>query len=173
MSNLKIGEKIIYGSQGIMTLVDERYETIGDAQKLYYVLSGEDTATAALTFVPEDNERLCALIKPLLSAEELDLALNSFDKSAAPAWNESSRQRQDLFKKILESGSRTDILGIIYLIRECGKRRLAEGKKNFLSDESILKRAENILAAEISIVFDIDEESAMEKINKALEESIH
>ena len=108
MSNLKIGEKIIYGSQGIMTLVDERYETIGDAQKLYYVLSGEDTATAALTFVPEDNERLCALIKPLLSAEELDLALNSFDKSAAPAWNESSRQRQDLFKKILESGSRTE-----------------------------------------------------------------
>ena len=78
-----------------------------------------------------------------------------------------------MFKKILESGSRTDILGIIYLIRECGKRRLTEGKKNFLSDESILKRAEKILAAEISIVFDIDEESAMEKINKALEESIH
>lgn len=169
MSTPKIGEKIIYGSQGIMTLTDERYEVIGDEKKLYYVLSGADTATSALTYVPKDNERLCALIKPLLSREELERVLSAFDKSRSPEWNENSRMRQEIFKRTLEGGSRVDILSVIYLIRESGKRRLAEGKKNFLSDENVLKRAEKILSSEISIVFGIDDEEAMKKIDEAIE----
>lgn len=169
MSNLKIGDKLIYGSQGIMTLTDERYETIGDEKRLYYVLSGADTASAALTFVPKDNEHLASLMKPLLTSEALCEVLAGFDKSSVPAWNDSSRQRQDAFKRILESGSRTDILGVIYLIRENGKRRLAEGKKNFLSDENVLKRAEKILSDEIMLVLGVSADEAMEKINKAIE----
>ena len=169
MANLKIGEKIIYGSQGIMTLVDERYESIGDEQKLYYVLSGEDTATSALTFVPKDNERLRALIKPLLSKQALRDALGRFDAGNAPEWNENSRARQDIFKKILEGDDRTKILEIIYLIRESGKKRLAEGKKNFISDENILKRAEKMLSDEIMLVLGVSAEEAMEMIDKAIE----
>ena len=169
MANLKIGEKIIYGSQGIMTLADERYESIGDEEKLYYVLSGADTATAALTFVPKDNERLCALIKPLLSPKALRAALQSFDSSNVPEWNGNSRARQDIFKRVLEGASRTDVLSIIYLIRENGKRRLADGKKNFISDENILKRAEKMLADEIMLVLGVDADEAMEMINKSIE----
>lgn len=169
MSRLEIGDKLIYGSQGIMTLTDKRYESIGDEQKLYYVLSGEDTATAALTFVPVDSERLSALMKPLLSKDELLAALSGFDKEKFPEWNESSRARQEYFKKILEGDSRTDVLGMIYLIRESGRRRVAEGKKNFLSDENLLKRAEKILSSEISLVFGIGEDEALEMINRAVE----
>ena len=169
MADLKIGDKIIYGSQGIMTLTDERYESIGNEQKLYYVLSGEDTATSALTFVPKDNERLCALIKPLLSREELREAFASFDRSKAPLWNESSRARQEIFKRVLEGNSRTEMLAIIYLIRECGKRRLADGKKNFISDENILKRAEKMLSDEITLVLGVTADEAMDMINKAVD----
>ena len=169
MANLKIGEKLIYGSQGIMTLADERYESIGEEQKLYYVLSGEDTATSTLTFVPKDNERLCALIKPLLSKEALFDAFDRFDSGDTPEWPESSRARQDVFKKVLEGDDRTKVLGIIYLIRESGKRRLAEGKKNFISDENILKRAEKMLTDEIMLVLGISAEEAMEMIDKAID----
>ena len=169
MAYLKIGEKIIYGSQGIMTLADERYESIGDDKKLYYVLSCEDTATSTLTFVPEDNERLCALIKPLLSKQDLSDALDRFDRENAPEWNENARARQDIFKKILEGDDRTEILGIIHLIRESGKRRIAEGKKNFISDENILKRAEKMLSDEIVLVLGVSAEEAMKMIDKAID----
>jgi RNA polymerase-interacting CarD/CdnL/TRCF family regulator len=169
MANLNIGDKVIYGSQGIMTLVDCRQEPIGDEMKLYFVLSGVETATEALTFVPTDSERLTALIKPLLSREALGEQLSGFDKSTLPEWLESSRARQESFRKVLELGSRRDILGVVYLIRESGKRRLAEGKKNFISDENILKRAEKILSDEISLVFGITEEEAMKMINNAIE----
>lgn len=169
MANLKIGEKIIYGSQGIMTLVDERYESIGNDKKLYYVLSGEDTATSTLTFVPKDNERLCSLIKPLLSREELRKALESFDCLETPAWSDNSRARHDMFKSVLEGDSRRDVLAIIYLIRESGKRRLAEGKKNFISDENVLKRAERMLADEIMLVLGVSADCAMEMIDRAID----
>ena len=168
MTNLKIGDKVIYGAQGIMTLVDIRYELIGDAQKLYYVLSGAETATEALTFVPTDNERLTSLIKPLLSPSDLRVALSRFTPDSAPEWIESALARQEAFRKILELGERCDILGVIYLIRESGKRRMAEGKKNFISDENILKRAETILASEISLVLGVSTEEAMEMIERAI-----
>ena len=168
MKNLKIGDKVIYGAQGIMTLVDERYELFGDEQKLYYVLSGEETASEALTFVPKDNERLFSLIRPLLPPDALRNALSRFDTANTPDWIESSRARQEYFRKLLEGGERRDILGIIYLIRENGKRRMAEGKKNFISDENILKRAETILSSEISLVLGVSTEEAMEIIEKAI-----
>ena len=168
MINLKIGDKVIYGAQGIMTLIDTRYELIGDVQKLYYVLSGAETATEALTFVPTDNERLTSLIKPLLPPDELRGALAGFDTARLPEWLESSRARQEAFRKLLEVGERRDILGIIYLIRESGRRRELEGKKNFISDENILKRAETILASEISLVLGVGAEEAMEIIDKAI-----
>ena len=169
MSSFKIGEKLIYGSQGIMTLSDERYERIGDEDKLYYVLSGDDTATGALTFVPKDNERLTSLMKPLLSREELFSAFGRFDTAELPEWSENSRARQDIFKRVLEGDNRTDILGIIYLIRENGKRRIAEGKKNFISDENILKRAEKMLIDEIMLVLGVDIDEAMDLIDKAID----
>ena len=169
MKKLAVGEKIIYGAQGIMTLTDERYESVGDAQKLYYVLSGEDNATATLTYVPTDNERLVSLIKPLLSRDELLCALDGFDATLVPEWCDNARARQEVFKRVLEGDSRTDVLGIIYLIRENGKRRLAEGKKNFISDENVLKRAEKILATEISIVLGVSEDEAMAMIDKAID----
>ena len=169
MSSFKIGEKLIYGSQGIMTVTDERYERIGDDEKLYYVLAGDDTATGALTFVPKDNERLMALMKPLLSREELFAAFGRFDTAELPEWSDSSRARQEIFKRILESDSREGVLGIIYLIRENGKRRLAEGKKNFISDENILKRAEKMLTDEIMLILGIDIDEAMSLIDKAID----
>ena len=170
MANLKIGEKLIYGSQGIMTLADERYERIGDEDKLYYVLSGDDTATGALTFVPKDNERLTSLMKPLLSRDELFSAFSDFDTKDLSQWSDTSRARQEIFKRVLEGDNRTDILGIIYLIRENGKRRLAEGKKNFISDENILKRAEKILTDEIMLVLGVNADEAKSLIDKAIDE---
>ena len=116
MAILNIGDKVIYVSQGIMKLVDCRQEPIGDEMKLYYVLSGAETATEALTFVPTDSERLTALIKPLLSREALGEQLSGFDKSTLPEWLESSRARQEAFRKVLELGNRRDVLGVVLLL---------------------------------------------------------
>ena len=67
----QIGDKIIYGAVGVMTIVDIREESIGDISRSYYVLKSTVTNSDSLTFVPTDNERLIAFMHPLLSREEL------------------------------------------------------------------------------------------------------
>ena len=63
----QIGDKIMYGASGIMTVVDIRDEAIGNVRRSYFVLRPTLLNTDSYTFVPTDNERLVSLMRPLLS----------------------------------------------------------------------------------------------------------
>ena len=67
-----IGEYVLYGAAGVMTIVDIREESIGDISRSYYVLRSASSRTDSLTFVPADNEKLVGAMRPLLTADELD-----------------------------------------------------------------------------------------------------
>ena len=41
-------------------------------------------------------------------------------------------------------------------IHSTGERRIAEGKKNYLSDEGVLRKAEFVLHSELAMVLGID-----------------
>ena len=49
-------------------------------------------------------------------------------------------------------------MAIIDAIMRSGKRRNDEGKKNYLSDENIMRKAEKIVHLEFSLVLGIPEE---------------
>ncbi len=165
----KIGEKVLYGSNGVMTVVDIREESIGDAPRSYYVLRAATGRSESLVFVPTDNERLTDAMHPLLSSEEISLLLTSPADSSGIEWNDNSRARTEYFKRIMESGDRAGMMSMIRAIHECGLRRTEAGKKNFLSDESVRQKAERLLATEFSIVLGIPEEEALERIKSNIE----
>lgn len=165
---LKIGDKIMYGAGGVMTIVDIREESISDVSRSYYVLRPTLSKTESLTFVPTDNERLVSAMRPLLTKEEI-IDLIRFYKTAEPCeWVNENRARQDRFKKIMESGDRKQIISMIRAIDESAVRREAEGKKIFLSDENARAKALKLLYSEISVVFDIPEEDVREFVSKEL-----
>ncbi len=155
----RIGDKIIYGASGVMTIVDIREETVADISRSYYVLSPVHAHSGSLTFVPADNERLVSFMRPLLSREEFLAVLHSAKETPPLEWKKESRARQDLFKKITESGDRAAMIAMIIAINECAARREAEGKKNFLSDENAKIKAQRLLCSEIAVVFDMPEEN--------------
>ena len=68
----KIGECVLYGVAGVMTIVDIREESIGDVSRKYYVLRSARSRSESLTFVPADNERLGGLMRSLLAKDELE-----------------------------------------------------------------------------------------------------
>ena len=47
----KIGENVLYGSNGVMTVVDIREETIGDLPRRYYVMRAATGHSESLVFV--------------------------------------------------------------------------------------------------------------------------
>ena len=154
----KIGDKVVYGANGVMTVVDIREELFDGLSRSYYVLSPVEISTDSLTFVPCDNERLVEAMHPLLTKEEaIDLIRRS--KEIPPVdWIEASRARTDYFKKIMESGDREAIFGMIAAIDRCAKRREAEGKKNFIADENARAKAQRLLYSEFSVVLSVPED---------------
>ena len=44
-----IGEKVVYGAQGVMEIVDIVDQTIGDATRRYYVLREYSSPSSSLT----------------------------------------------------------------------------------------------------------------------------
>ena len=164
----KIGDKIMYGAGGVMTIVDIREESILDISRSYYVLRPTLSKTESLTFVPADNEKLVSAMRPLLTKEEI-FDLLRYSKTAEPCqWVNENRARQEYFKKIMESGDRRQIISMIRAIDDSALRREAEGKKIFLSDENARAKAFKLLHSEISVVFDMPEEEVKVFVNKEL-----
>ena len=156
-----VGEKVVYGSSGIMEIVDVREEVVGGSTKKYYILHELSSSTESQIYVPVDNEKLVGAMKPLLTADEAARLLTRVSSIPLLKWNKDNRVRSEKFRKIIDSGDREDIISLMKTVYENGKRRREEGKKNYLADESFLKRAERIITSELSVVLGITEEEAL------------
>ena len=164
-----IGDRVVYGINGVMEILDIREESIGDVSRSYYVLSSVCLSSDSLTFVPVDNEKLVSAMRPLLTKTE---AMELVRKAADPPgieWLESNRARSEYFKKLMESGDRLKLFSMIKAIDESGKRREAEGKKNFLTDETAKAKAEKLLFSELSLVLGISEDEVLTLVKSEIE----
>ena len=156
----KIGECVLYGVAGVMTIVDIREESIGDVSRKYYVLRSARSRSESLTFVPADNERLVGAMRPLLTREELESLAASAKDIEPLEWIEANRVRSEAFKAIMESGDRVGMIAMIKAINESAIRRGEEGRKNFLADETAKQKALKLLSSEIAIVRGVSDEEA-------------
>ena len=167
----KIGENVVYGGNGVMTVVDIREERFGDSLRSYYVLREVGAHSESLTFVPTDNEKLVSQMRVLLTKNEIIEVLHSAKNTPDCEWAKDSRSRTECFKRIMESGDRAKIVSMIRTIYNAGLRREDEGKKNFISDENAMHKAEKLLYSEFSLVLGIPEEEVPEFIKEEMERS--
>ena len=160
----EIGDKVVYGALGVMEVVDIADQTVGDVTRKYYVMREYASPTNSLTYVPLENETLVAQIKPLLTKEEIYEAVRTAKASPLIDFVEENRARSEMYKGILSSGDRVRILSMIQTVYMTGVRRESEGKRNFIADENIVKRAEKNIAVEFSLVLGISEDGLNEFI---------
>lgn len=162
----KVGERVVYGHNGVMKVVDIKSETVADVSRTYYVLEDINTAFGSLTYVPVDNEKLTSLIRPLMQKGEIEALLGRISDIPAEPWIEDNRRRADNFKNILASADMERIFSMLKAIYVTGKAREAAGKKNFLSDENIRHKAEELIHLEISEVLSLDKEEVPKVIRE-------
>ena len=160
----KIGDNVVYGANGVMTVVDLRDETVGDTVRTYYVLGNLSGHRDSLIFVPLDNDKLIASMRPLMTREGIDALIKDVVNIPECDWVPDSRRRADYFKSIIDSADQRAIIGLIKTVYKTGERRIAEGKKNYLADEGALHKAEHILYSELSVVLGIDYSAVAEYI---------
>ena len=152
-----IGDNVLYGSNGVMTVVDIREELVGIESRKYYVMRAYGSRAESLIYVPCDNERLVAAMRPLLTRDEARDFIEGRVELPEIEWINENRARGERFKAIVESGDRAAMLAMIRVVHLSGLAREREGKKNYLTDEGLKQKAEKILATELSLVLGVVE----------------
>ncbi len=155
-----IGDKIVYASYGVMEVVDIREESFLDNSQKYYILESPGARSGSQTFVPVENEKLVSKMRPLILREELEKILSDFDSIPEADWISDNRARSENFKNVIESGDHVKMISMMKLVYATGKRREAEGKKNYLADQNAMQKAHKLLSSEFSTVLGIEESEA-------------
>ncbi|MBQ8850202.1 MAG: hypothetical protein IJ011_07740 [Clostridia bacterium] len=151
----EVGSHVIYRAEGVCVIVDIREESfgaIGEKNK-YYILSpiGDEKSTV---FVPVDNEKLCSMIRRLLSADEI-MELAASLREERIEWIPDSRGRNLRYKEIFALGDRRDIMVLANTILSIMREGRSSDKRLTGTDENALRRAKRMLYDEFSATTDI------------------
>jgi CarD family transcriptional regulator len=165
----KKGNYITYSNNGVCLIEDIKNMDFqfNSEQKKFYVLKPV-SEPASTIFVPIDNDTLTSKIRYVLSKKEVDDLIVSMKEEEIP-WIEDKNTRANYFQSIMQRCDQQELLRLIsclYLKR----KQLAANKKNLLSsDESILKRAEDLIENEFSFVLNISTDQVGKYIREKLE----
>lgn len=148
----KVGDTVLYGSDGVCTINEISEKIFGNTSIEYYVLVPVFDKRSTF-FVPVKNENLVGKMHHVLSGEEiLEIISSSY---AELEWIENDLKRGELFKGIISCGDFKKIVDLARCITNHKEEILKKGKKLHKTDETIYKEALKILYEEIALSFEV------------------
>lgn len=166
----QVNDTIMYGTQGICTIVDITEKDFMGTKKEYYVLKPMSDKASTL-FAPVNNEKAESKMRRILTEEQIYELIESMPKEEAE-WIDNENQRKEVYKKIIAGGNHTELIRMIKALYIHKQEREADGKHLYLSDERFFKEAERILYDEFQYVLKIERNELLPLIFKKIEESM-
>lgn len=145
-----VGDKIIYGENGVCTVVKiAPLDMSGaSADKLYYHLA--PLVGSGVYFTPVDSN---AFMRPVISREEAEALIASIDSIEPAICTDTRFNHVDAFyKELFKQHSCEALVAIVKGL----KGRMSEKKTKSSRAESTMKRARDILHGELSIALGIE-----------------
>lgn len=162
----KENDIVVYGSQGVCRVGETAQKVIKGKSQEYYVLYPISRDNSAI-FVPKENPVLLDKIRNVLSLEEIKILIKTLPESEYE-WIEDDFSRRKKFREALSSGDRKAVASVIKSLYNEQQRRKAEKKKLAVSDEILLKQAEDLLYGELALVLNIKPEEVVPFLEKEL-----
>lgn len=149
----QVNDVIIYGAHGVCRIVGTEEKTVSGKKKSYFVLKpvGEKDFTV---YVPVDNEYVLKKMRRLLTKDEIHKLIDSMPEENA-LWVENETERNELYKSFLSKGNHLELIQMIKAIYAHKREREAEGKRLHMSDERLIKEAEQALYNEFQYVLEL------------------
>ena len=163
----KVNDTVMYGTQGVCKIVEITEKDFMGAKKEYYVLKPMNNKAATL-FAPVNNEKTGGKMRKVLSEEEIYELIDSIPYENGD-WIANENQRKETYKKIIAGGNHTELIKMIKSLYVHKKRREAQGKHLYLSDERFFKEAERILYDEFQYVLNVRRDELMNYIFQTIE----
>ena len=150
------GDYVSYSCSGVCRIDDIRQEApAGKGEpKTFYILKPVADPGSTI-FVPTSSPVLLAKMQRLPNKEEADAMILS-TKEDEMVWIEDRKLRAAAFQTILKNCSLKELLGLVTCIYQKRADLAAKGKKLAASDESTLRRAENLIENELSFVLQLE-----------------
>ena len=163
----RIGETVLYGTEGVCTVVEICKMKVGGKREEYYVLKPVHRPNATV-FVPANNELLLSKMRPILSKKEIDELIDNVNGEEF-LWIEDHAERKAEFQKILVSGDRRELLRMIRCLYLHRQKLCENGKRLRSNDDQLLRDAEKLLNDEFSLVLNIAPNEVAEYIRARVE----
>ena len=145
-----VGEKIIYGENGVCTIEKIAPISMSGApkDKLYYHLS--PLVGSGTYFAPVDSE---AFMRPVMNREEAEALIAAIPDIAPAICSDSRFNHVDAYyKELFKLHSCEALVSIVKGLRS----RMCDRKVKSSRAEATMKRAKDILHGELSVALDID-----------------
>lgn len=149
----RIGDTLLYGTEGVCKIEEICEMKIGGAKAEYYVLQPV-YREGSKVFVPVGNELLTAKMRPILTAEEIGFMLRSVCEEDTP-WIENAADRKAEFQKNLRSDDRMELLRMLRMLYLRRKKLQENGKRLRTNDDQMLRDAQKLLGEEFAPVLGI------------------
>ena len=146
----QIGEKIIYGENGVCTVEKIAPLEMGGAskEKLYYYLT--PLVGSGTYFTPVDTN---AFMRPIISREEAEALIDAMPGIPPAICNDNRFNHVDAFYRDLFKLHSNEALVSVIKGLNC---RMAEKKTRSTRAEATMKRAKDILHGELSVALGIE-----------------
>ena len=160
----RVGEKIIYGENGVCTV--EKIEPLGlsgaSKDKLYYQLS--PLIGSGTYFTPVDSG---AYMRPVMSRDEAEALIDAMPGIAPAICNDNRFNHVDAYyKELFRQHSCEALVAIVKGLR----LRMAERKTKSSRAEATLKRARDMLHGELAVALDLELQDVEEYIKNRIGE---
>ena len=145
-----VGDKIIYGENGVCTVESIGPLTMAGApkEKLYYYLS--PLIGSGTYFAPVDSG---AYMRPVMSRDEAEALIDAMPGIQPAICTDNRFNHVDAFyKELFKQHSCEALVSIVKGLRS----RISDRKTKSSRAEATMKRAKDILHGELSVALDID-----------------
>ena len=161
----QIGEIVLYGAEGICTILGTEEKKFDTDAMMYYVL--ESQTKLSRIFVPFANELLVNRIRRVLSAEQMQELLSEIDSTEDMEWIANDRERKAAFASLISNGKTKDLLVLMKTIQN--RRKLLEdmGKKLYAFDDRCYRDARALVVTELTLSLRMTQEDAGEALSQA------
>ena len=154
-----IGDKVSYPMHGAGVITDiDKKELLGEIKDYYKI---KIPVNDVVVFVPVDKAEELGL-RPIIDRDELDGILETLKADSKKCNGNWSKRHRNNFEK-LKSG---DILEVSEVVRDLtllSKERNLSG-----GDRRMLTNSMNLLLSEIIMAYDVDEETAIKRIEECI-----
>lgn len=163
----KIGDTVIYKSEGVCTVVDIVVKNFKEKEMEYYVLKPVYKENSEV-FVPKNNTELISKMRQVLTRQEIISLIKSMPDES-DIWIDDENQRKSYYKQLIANGDRTELIRLIKTLFNYKEKQKNAGRKLHTTDEKFLKDAEKILYDEFAYVLNISQKEVVPFIAGELE----